>query len=110
MNQNPNNLINEGFNVHIVGDDEIDKSNGTPQHPETEDEGEPLKKLTPNGVLENLASSKLKCGSFDDFKNKLRELWTLELYRNDKAKEWTGYDDIPAKEARLLINIIKNEN
>ena len=98
------------LNVHIVGDDEIDKSNGTPQHPETEDEGEPLKKLTPNGVLENLASSKLKCGSFDDFKNKLRELWTLELYRNDKAKEWTGYDDIPAKEARLLINIIKNEN
>ena len=98
------------LNVHIVGDDEIDKSNGTPQHPETEDEVEPLKKLTPNGVLENLASTKLKCNSFNDFKNKLRELWTLELYRNDEAKEWGNYDSIPAKEARLLINIIKNEN
>ena len=97
------------LNVHIVGDDEIDKSNGLPQHPET-DEVEPLKKLTPNGVLESLASSKLKCSSFNDFKDKLRELWTLELYRNDQAKDWNSFDDVPAKEARLLINIIKNEN
>ena len=97
------------LNVHIVGDDEIDKSNGLPQHPEA-DEVEPLKKLTPNGVLDSLASSKLKCTSFNDFKDKLRELWTLELYRNDNAKNWNSYDDVPAKEARLLINIIKNEN
>ena len=96
------------LNVHIVGDDEIDKSNGLPQHPETE-EVEPLKKLTPNGVLESLASSKLKCSSFNDFKDKLRELWALELYRNDQAKDWNSFDDVPAKEARLLINIIKNE-
>ena len=97
------------LNVHIVGDDEIDKSNGLPQHPEA-DEVEPLKKLTPNGVLESLASSKLKCSSFNDFKDKLRELWTLELYRNDDAKNWQEYDSVPAKEARLLINIIKNED
>jgi len=97
------------LNVHIVGDDEIDKSNGLPQHPEA-DEVEPLKKLTPNGVLESLALSKLKCSSFNDFKDKLRELWTLELYRNDNAKNWESYDDVPAKEARLLINIIKNNN
>ena len=97
------------LNVHIVGDDEIDKSNGLPQHPEA-DEVEPLKKLTPNGVLESLASSQLKCNSFNDFKDKLRELWTLELYRNDDAKNWQEYDSVPAKEARLLINIIKNED
>jgi len=97
------------LNVHIVGDDEIDKSNGLPQHPEA-DEVEPLKKLTPNGVLESLASTKLKCSSFNSFKDKLRELWTLELYRNDDAKNWQKYDDVPAKEARLLINIIKNED
>ncbi len=97
------------LNVHIVGDDEIDKSNGLPQHPEA-DEVEPLKKLTPNGVLESLALSKLKCNSFNEFKDKLRELWTLELYRNDKAKNWGAYDDVPAKEARLLINIIKNND
>ncbi len=97
------------LNVHIVGDDEIDKSNGLPQHPEA-DEVEPLKKLTPNGVLESLASNKLKCNSFNDFKDKLRELWTLELYRNDDAKNWQEYDSVPAKEARLLINIIKNED
>ena len=97
------------LNVHIVGDDEIDKSHGLPQHPET-DEVEPLKKLTPNGVLENLATGKLKCDSFNGFKTKLRELWTLELYRNDAAKDWQSYDDIPAKEARLLINIVKNSS
>jgi len=98
------------LNVHIVGDDEIDKSNGVPQHPEADDPVEPLKKLTPNGVLENLALNKLKCASFNDFKDKLRELWALELYRNDDAKNWQKYDDVPAKEARLLINIIKNED
>ena len=97
------------LNVHIVGDDEIDKSNGMPQHPETEDEAEPLKKLTPNGVLESLASSKLKCHSFNDFKDKLRELWTVGTYRNDNVKTWETYEDIPAKDARLLINIIKQD-
>jgi hypothetical protein len=98
------------LNVHIVGDDEIDKSNGTPQHPETDDASEPLKKLTPNGVLENLCQNKLKCDSFDGFKDKLREMWTLDLYRNEEAKSWSAFDDIPAKEARRLINIIKNED
>ena len=98
------------LNVHIVGDDEIDKSNGTPQHPEAEDEVEPLKKLTPNGVLENLCQSKLKCESFNGFKDKLREMWTLDLYRNEEAKEWTSFDSIPAREARMLINIIKNQD
>ena len=96
------------LNVHIVGDDEIDKSNGTPQHPEAE-EVEPIKKLTPNGVLESLASSKLKCASYTDFKDKLRELWTIGVYKNESAKDWGTYDDIPAKEARLLINIIKQD-
>ena len=96
------------LNVHIVGDDEIDKSNGTPQHPEAE-EVEPIKKLTPNGVLENLASSKLNCDTYTDFKDKLRELWTIGIYKNESAKDWATYDDIPAKEARLLINIIKND-
>ena len=80
-----------------------------PQHPETEDEAEPLKKLTPNGVLESLASSKLKCHSFNDFKDKLRELWTVGTYRNDNVKTWETYEDIPAKDARLLINIIKHD-
>ena len=47
---------------------------------------------------------------FNDFKVKLRDLWMLELYRNDNAKNWNSYDDVPAKEARLLINIIKNED
>ena len=98
------------LNVHIVGDDEIDKSNGMPQHPETDDVPEPLKKLTPNGVLENLCQSKLKCESFNGFKDKLREMWTLDLYRNEEAKEWTSFDSIPAKEARMLINIIKNQD
>ena len=98
------------LNVHIVGDDEIDKSNGTPQHPEAEDEVEPLKKLTPNGVLENLCQSKLKCESFNGFKDTLREMWTLDLYRNEEAKEWTSFDSIPAREARMLINIIKNQD
>jgi hypothetical protein len=37
-------------------------------------------------------------------------MWTLDLYRNEEAKSWSAFDDIPAKEARRLINIIKNED
>jgi hypothetical protein len=45
--------------------------------------------------------------SFADFKALLRTLWREETYRNENAKDWSSYDDIPAKECRKLIAIVK---
>ena len=68
-----------------------------------------MKELTPNGVLESLVSSDLKCDTFDDFKTKLREMWQLKVYQNKDAANWSSYKDIPSKEARVLIRVIKSE-
>ncbi len=83
------------LNVHIVGDDEIDKS-GKP--PAAASNPSPL---SPHGVLEK------NFVTFDEFKNKLRELWSAELYKNEQVKEWQDFSDIPPKEARILIGLTK---
>lgn len=84
------------LNVHIVGDDEIDKSAYKPST------GEALSPLTPNSVLENEFSD------FEKFKSKLRELWASECYQNIDAKNWKSFSDIPPKEARLIIKCIRS--
>jgi len=85
------------LNVHIVGDDEIDKSGKPP----TTSAGVNLSPLSPHGVLEK------NFGTFDEFKNTLRELWSSGKYKNDKVKEWSDFSDIPPKEARIIIGLIK---
>ena len=88
------------LNVHIVGDDEIDKSSINQQSPASFSPS-----LTPNGVLEN------EFDNFDTFKNHLRKLWQsatkdtnidlINLLEN--AKDWKQFSDIPPKVARILI-------
>ena len=94
------------LNVHIVGDDEIDKSDGSKQQNITQTSS--TNALSPNSVLESSAKTNLSCDSFSDFKEHLRRFWSENLYRNDEAKKWESYSDIPAKEARLLLKIIKS--
>jgi len=33
----------------------------------------------------------------------------MNVYRNEEAKVWTSYNDIPAKEARILMSILKDK-
>jgi len=85
------------LNVHIVGDEEIDKSGKPPasnQNPSP---------LAPHGVLEK------RFGNFEDLKSALRELYTSKKYTYDvaKIKEWKDFSDIPPKEARVLISLTK---
>ncbi len=86
------------LNVHIVGDDEIDKS-GKP--PALSKNPSPL---SPHGLLEK------QFGNFDEFKDKLRELYTSKVYTQDVGviKEWNNFTDIPPKEARILIGLINS--
>ena len=90
------------LNVHIVGDDEIDKSNGKSAQ-NTAPSG-----LTPSSILESQALTKLDCGSFDDFKQVLRDWWQEKKYNNQDAGKWSSFEDVPAKEARVLLKLIND--
>ena len=83
------------LNVHIVGDDEIDKS-GKPAKQSTSSP------LSPHGMLEK------QFDSFEDFKSKLRVLWKDDSYRNEAAAGWQTFKDIPPKEARILLKLVKS--
>ena len=86
------------LNVHIVGDDEIDKSGKPPSISKSNPSP-----LSPHGLLEKSFSS------FDEFKDVLRDLYTSDKYKHDvnDIKGWSSFSDIPSKEARILIGLIK---
>ena len=88
------------LNVHIVGDDEIDKSNA-PAPTASVSMG-----LTPSSMVENLAKEKLNCANFEEFRTVLRDWWQSEKYKNNEVKDWNDYDDIPASQARVLMKLI----
>tara|TARA_R100000008_G_scaffold39370_2_gene22528 strand:+ start:3505 stop:4281 length:777 start_codon:yes stop_codon:yes gene_type:complete len=91
------------LNIHIVGADEIDKSQATAQSYESDAVASPI---TPVDLLEKTLREKHNVDSFEGCKNVLRDLWKSESYRNEKAKEWSCFKDIPAKEARKLIVVL----
>ena len=91
------------LNIHIVGADEIDKSQATTQSYESDAVASPI---TPVDLLEKTLREKHNVDSFEGCKNVLRDLWKSESYRNEKAKEWSCFKDIPAKEARKLIVVL----
>mgnify|MGYP003640918836 CR=1 FL=1 len=88
------------LNIHIVGADEIDKSQGSGQAVESDAIATPI---TPTDLLEKTLREKHGVNSFDACKDVLRDLWKGEKYRNESAKAWKSFRDIPAKEARKLI-------
>ncbi len=94
------------LNIHIVGSDEIDSSKkGTPAI--FEEENETSLPSSQNMLEKTAKSNGIK--SFAEFQDYLRNLWKINTYKNDEAKVWTSYSDIPAKEARILISILKDK-
>jgi len=87
------------LNVHIVGDDEIDKS-------ETSKSIQNSNPLSPSSILSKTAKEKLKCHSYDEFKSYLRQWWQEEKYRHDDIKNWADWSDIPASEIRKILSLI----
>ena len=94
------------LNIHIVGDEEIDKSKNKTKIYETIEQIQVDGDISPQNLLKKHASKKLSADSFEEFKQKLRDMWTSELYQNPEAKNWNSFKDIPAKECRKLISII----
>jgi len=94
------------LNIHIVGSDEIDSSKkGTPAI--FEEENEVSLPSSQNMLEKTSKASGIK--SFGEFQEYLRNAWKMNVYRNEEAKVWTSYNDIPAKEARILMSILKDK-
>ena len=92
------------LNVHIVGDDEIDKSDGpTPQSQQSE--------MGPVGVLKKFLKDKHNITEYEEFKDLLREVHKqgkVDKISIDTIKGWNEFSDISAKDARILVGIIKD--
>jgi len=94
------------LNVHIVGDDEIDKSDGTVAFKSTAGSSS----LSPQGMLKSLCEDSGK-NDFDSFLEELRSWYKEGKYDFKKhsvdPSSWFSFDDIPPKQAREFIKILK---
>jgi len=92
------------LNVHIVGADEIDSSQGNDSPPEVQETKRP-DKLSPI----NLLMEKVDLGEedFSTFKDILRGLWKSKQYQNKKAADWESWDDIPKREVVKILGVIE---
>lgn len=92
------------LNIHIVGDDEIDKSEGlSPQNTSGID------LMSPQGILK-LSCSKAGLNSFESFLNKLRSWHTSGVYivpEGIDPKSWGDFSNIPPKFCREFLKLIK---
>ena len=86
------------LNIHIVGADEIDKSNKKSSPKKSNSKPS----LSPQSMLDTAFD-----GNFDDFVSDLRKLWAKNIYKNKDITNWKTFEDIPIKEARVLIKLIK---
>jgi hypothetical protein len=86
------------LNIHIVGADEIDKSSKKSSSKKSNSKPS----LSPQSMLDTAFD-----GNFDDFVSDLRKLWAKNIYKNKDITNWKSFDDIPIKEARVLIKLIK---
>ena len=93
--------------IHIVGADEIDKSDGESVKKSSSGDASHIFAITPTGTLQKTLAEVLNITNFDDFKEYLRTLWKNEAYKNEDIKDWNDFKDIPAKECRIIIALIR---
>lgn len=94
------------LNVHIVGDDEMDKSSPSSAVGVAAEKDDPF---SPTTTLRKKAKDSLGCETFDEFKIHLRDWWQNKkdgVYQNDSLKKWESWSDISPKDARNLIGLI----
>ena len=92
------------LNIHIVGDDEIDKSENTPMQNLSGSDS-----LSPQGIFKSLCFES-GLSSFDSFLNQLRSWHTSGIYvvaDGVDPKSWGDFSNIPPKFCREFIKILK---
>jgi len=92
------------LNVHIVGLDEMDTSE--PQSNLNQENNSPSFSI--HSMLDKIARENINCFNFECFKEYLLELKESGIYINKQASEWNKYSDIPSKECRVLLKILKD--
>ena len=96
--------------IHIVGADEIDKSkNSYNESVESSGHDSSIIPVTPTGILEKTLREKHGVTDFEGFRIILRDLWSSEKYRYEGIKDWKSFEDIQAKEARILLPLINKK-
>lgn len=93
------------LNINIVGDDEIDKSNRSLSIDSSQNE-EDHSFLSPHAILEKISLEK-GISSYENFVIWLREQWKKGSYKNELAKDWKKYSDVPVKECRRIISLLE---
>lgn len=91
------------LNVHIVGDDEMDKSDGTPKIPQSSD-------MSPSSFLKKMLKDKHSITEYEEFKDLLRDLHKsgkVDKIPTDTIRSWINFTDISAKDCRILLGVIK---
>lgn len=91
------------LNVHIVGDDEIDKSDSMNQIKSNNND------LSPSGFLKKELTENHSIKSYEDFLPVLRELHKSKKISisTDIIKTWSDFSDISAKDCRILLGALK---
>tara|TARA_B100000902_G_scaffold399259_1_gene469300 strand:+ start:454 stop:1320 length:867 start_codon:yes stop_codon:yes gene_type:complete len=95
------------LNVHIVGSDEMDTSDGKPITLNQQTSSSPSFDI--QSSLEKNAKELINCYNFDCFKDYLKQLKEAKVYICSEVESWDNYKDIPSKEARILLKIMKEE-
>ena len=91
------------LNVHIVGDDEIDKSD------KKQSSSAPAS-MSPISFLKAILQDKHGVQDYEEFLNLIRPIHKdgkLAKISVDTIKSWNSFDDISAKDARILLGILK---
>ena len=90
------------LNIHIVGDDEIDKSDNSKIEVHSND-------LTPSGFLKKELAESHSVHSYQEFLPMLRDMHKSKkiTISTDIIKQWSSFEDISAKDCRILLAALK---
>lgn len=94
------------LNIHIVGVDEFPQNKSS-----NEDEANAsTPRNSPTATIIKLLGD-LNINSFEEFKNgPLRDFWKNNSYKNEEAANWKDFSDIPTKEVRKIMALVKSLN
>jgi hypothetical protein len=97
------------LNIHIVGMDEMDTSTPSESSSNNANSNSFNGSFSIHATLEKFSRESLGCNNFECFKDYLLNLKSSGSYINKNVDDWHNYEDIPSKEARILLGIIKQK-
>lgn len=95
--------IRNFLNIHIVGADEVGKIT-SPKSTATASAS--IKDaMSPQSMLKNHFGD-----DFEGFVGALRRFWKDNIYKHGGIAEWNDFKEIPTKEARIILKLVKDSS